>query len=175
MAEEPKQKNRKPDDETIADVLLKSAQAGDLGRVPNVLSGRGSLAYGPSDQHSIIRKCIAACSAGDTSQLVDALYRNMLEFDAALLLRAQTQALYLMKRGDERTGPAVRQLTNEAVEEIERVGRIEERIVYLVQSIGKQKRGPARRSGNGGGGGKPVLKMTDYHPGAKDAPATGGE
>lgn len=165
------------DDETLADVLLRHAQAGDLGCVPEVLSGRGVLAYDSREQQAIIRKCVVACAAGGAARLVDALYEEMLSFDAALLLRAQTEARYRMRRVDEGHGPTIRELPPEAIAAIERVGLIEERIVYLAQNYGRVQRslGLAGRYGKRGGGstGK-VLQLTDFLD-DDEAPASGGE
>ncbi|MCW8129359.1 MAG: hypothetical protein KIS92_03160 [Planctomycetota bacterium] len=163
------------DNETIADNLLNGALAGDLSRIPHILAGRGALAYEPQEQQAIIRQCVAACAQAGTTHLADALIQSMLAFDGALLLRAQTRALYELKRADAKAGPTVSPLHKEAIEEIERVGRIEERIVYLAQNLGKvQRKGNARRGGQSGGG-RAVLRMTDYQAEGEAPPATGGE
>lgn len=165
----------KASDESIVDVLLKLAQAGDLSRIPHILAGRGVLAYEPKDHQAIIRKCIAACAQAGAPHLADALIQSMLAFDAGLLLRAQTRAIYQMKRADAESGPTVGPLPKECVEEIERVARIEERIVYLAQSYRKVQRSlPSAGRGCKGKGGGQVLRIADYLE-DDEAPASGGE
>ncbi|GMV82508.1 MAG: hypothetical protein AMXMBFR7_36920 [Planctomycetota bacterium] len=175
MPESPETKPPEAADETIADVLLKLAQAGDLSKVAQTLSGRGVLAYEPQDHQKIIRRCIAACAQAGTPQLADALLQSMLAFDGALLLRAQTRALFQMKRADAESGPTVGPLPKEAVEELERVGRLEERIVFLAQNYSRVQRSlglpgcGGKRKGSG-----QVLRMGDYLD-DNEVPAKGGE
>ncbi|MCK6474522.1 MAG: hypothetical protein L6R28_22625 [Planctomycetes bacterium] len=172
MGEDNGSRPRVPDDETIEEALLRHATAGDLSRVAQVLSGRGMMAYEPKRQQAIIRNCIRECARLGTPQLLYALFNEMLQFDAGLLLRAQTQVLYRMWRADDQARATLGELPAEAVEAIERVGRIEERIVYLSQAFIRAERSMMSCQRRSRGGGQ-VLRMTDYASADQDAPAAG--
>lgn len=161
-------------EETIFEEALREAKGGNLSNIANLLSGRALVAYSPQEHQDFIRNCIAECAKLGMPQLLEALFQEMLVFDAAILLRAQALALYKMRMADSRSGPTVSPLPPQAVEEIERVGRIEERIVYLGQSYSKFQRtmGLGQRRARGGG---QVLRMADYHSACDDAPASGSD
>jgi hypothetical protein len=158
--------------------MLHRMKAGDLSVVPAAFSGWSSGAARRGDQKmDIIRECLEVAAMKGTPALVEDLLQEMLVYDAALLLRAQAAVQHRMWCLDQNSRNEMGALPPEVVEGLDRVARIEERIVFLAQALARfghvsalSRRGRGLKP-DGGGRDRRVLSMEEYVDGSAEVAA----
>jgi hypothetical protein len=137
------------------------AEQGDFDALLECLTGMAAGCHTRQAARGMIDKCLDTHSAKGTAHLVDELVQHVIKFDAMLLLRAEIIAAYEIHNLDEASDFIARsRLSPSITEQLERVARLQDRVMETALTYGKLRR-MLSTSEREGALGKGILRLFD--------------